>query len=82
MNQDLVNIFQHEFNKLLSPIEIEIIEDWKIEGFDEDTIREALKEAVFNGAVSFRYIDKILQSWKSSKESVDSTTEQDLSWLE
>lgn len=84
MNQnDISSMFEHEFGRMLTPIELEIIEDWKKNGFEDSTIRDALKEAVFNGAVSFRYINKILDSWKSVESSVDVLTkqEQDLSWL-
>ncbi len=80
---DISSMFEHELGRLLTPMELEIIEDWKKNGFEDSTIRDALKEAVFNGAVSFRYINKILDSWKSVESSVDVLTkqEQDLSWL-
>lgn len=81
MEQNIISTFEHEFCRLLSPMELEIINDWKTQGFEDDKIREALKQSVFNGALSLRYINKILQSWKS-KEVVDNTTEQDLSWLD
>lgn len=81
MEQDIINTFQHEFGRLLSPMELEIINDWKSQGFENDKIREALKQSVFNGALSLRYISKILQSWKS-KDEVENVINQDLSWLE
>lgn len=81
MEQDIINTFQHEFGRLLSPMELEIIKDWSSQGFGDDKIREALKQSVFNGALSFRYISKILQSWKSQNE-VENVIDQDLSWLE
>lgn len=79
---DIFHIFQYEFNRLLTPIEKEIIEDWKKEGFSAETIIKALKQSVYNGAVSLRYINKILQSWKSqANNNNESVPEQDLSWL-
>ena len=78
----IFHIFQYEFNRLLTPIEKEIIEDWKKEGFSDETIIKALKQSVYNGAVSLRYINKILQSWKSqANNNNESVPEQDLSWL-
>lgn len=79
---DIFHIFQYEFNRLLTPIEKEIIEDWKKEGFSDETIIKGLKQSVYNGAVSLRYINKILQSWKSqANNNNESVQEQDLSWL-
>lgn len=78
--KDIITTFQHEFGRLLSPMELEIINDWKEQGFEDEKIREALKQSVFNGALSFRYIGKILQSWKT-KDDITSAVEQDLSWL-
>ncbi len=41
-------------------MEYEIIGAWVEKGFKEQLILEALKEAVYNGVTSLRYIDKIL----------------------
>lgn len=62
---EIFSIFEQEFGRLLSPIEIETISSW----LDQDKhspkmIREALKEAVLAGKLSFRYIDRILFEWK------------------
>ena len=80
MEQNIINTFEHEFGRLLSPMELEIINDWKSQGFEDEKIREALKQSVYNNAVSLRYISKILQSWKSNEEA-ENITEKDLSWL-
>ena len=80
--KDLLNTFQLEFGRLLSPMEQEIITDWKKEGFTEDVIINGLKQAVYNGAVSLRYISKILQRWKTDNNENSSLSEQDLSWLD
>ena len=45
-------------------MEYEIINEWIRSGISEELISEALKEAIFNGVKSLRYIDKILISWK------------------
>ena len=40
MKTDIIHVFQGELGRLMSPIEIEILEDWKSQGFSESTIRE------------------------------------------
>lgn len=80
--KDIINTFQQEFGRLLTPIEQEIIADWKKEGSTDETILSALKQAVFNGAVSLRYISKILQRWKTENNETPTLSEQDLSWLD
>ena len=78
--KDIIHIFEYEVGRLLTPIELEIISDWKKDGFDEPTIFEALKQSVFNGATSLRYISKILKSWKDDNQ--ETSTEEDYSWLD
>ena len=81
--KDLLNQFQLEFGRLLSPMEQEIIADWKNKDkFTDETILSALKQAVYNGAVSLRYISKILQRWKTDNNEAPNLSEQDLSWLD
>ncbi len=62
---EIFTMFEQEFGRLLSPIEIETIGMW----MDHDhhspaIIKEALKEAVLAGKISLRYIDRILFEWK------------------
>ena len=45
-------------------MEYEIIGAYIDEGFREDLILAALKEAVYNGVTNLRYIDKILYEWQ------------------
>lgn len=56
--------FEIEFGRTLSPTEYEIINDWLNKGVSKELIVQALKEAVYNGAKSLRYIEKILISWQ------------------
>lgn len=61
------NLFEKiegEFGRTLSPMEYEIINSWLDDKIEEELIEEALKEAIFNGAKSLRYIEKILLHWK------------------
>lgn len=62
---DLVPTFQKEFKSNLSDLQLLEIVKWKKEdGFSDDVILLALKQAVLSEAVSMRYIDRILLSWK------------------
>lgn len=66
---DVSNIFEiieKEFGRTLSPIEYEIIKAWLDSNMDEELIKEAIKEATFNGVSNLRYIDKILYEWGKS----------------
>ena len=45
-------------------MEYEIINAWLEKGFSEELVIGALKEAVYNGVSSLRYIDKILYEWQ------------------
>ena len=71
--EDIYAIFEIEFGRTLSTMDFEIINAWIENGFSEELILEALKEAVYNGAPSLRYIDKVLYEWdrKGIKEPKD-----------
>ena len=61
----LYKMFESEFGRPLSPIEIETISAW----IDEDKyqpglIQMALKQAVLNQVYNLRYIDRVLLSWQ------------------
>ena len=45
-------------------MEVEIIKEWLHDGFSEDIIKEALKEAIYNDVRNLKYIDRILFNWK------------------
>ena len=61
---NIYSIFEKEFGRTISSMEYEIINTWIDNGFSEDLITAALKEAVYNGVSNLRYIDKILFEWK------------------
>ena len=64
INSSVFEMIEREFGRTLGPIEIEIIKAWLSNNMSEDIIKEAVKEAVFNGVSNLRYIDKILlTSW-------------------
>ncbi len=60
---NIFEIVEKEFGRTLSPIEYEIIKAWLDGDMNEDLIKEAIKEATFNGVSNLRYIDKILYEW-------------------
>ena len=62
-SSNVFKILESELNKELSPIEREIVISWKDNGYSDEIIKEAIKEAVYNGVSSLRYIDKILYEW-------------------
>ena len=59
-NTNIFEIIEKEFSRTLSPIEYEIIKAWLESNISEELIKEAVKEATFNGVSNLRYIDKIL----------------------
>lgn len=80
---DIIHIFEHEFGRLLTPLEIEFILDWKNDSFSEEQIIKALKQSVYNGVLNFKYINKILQSFKSTDVPPSpSISDDDLNWLD
>ena len=65
-NKEESNIFEvieKEFGRTISPMEYEIIKAWLDNNMSEDIIKEAVREATFNGVSNLRYIDKILFEW-------------------
>lgn len=62
-DSNLYNIFETEFGRTLSPMEFEIINGWLDNGYSEELIKLALKEATYNGVSNLRYIDKIIYEW-------------------
>ncbi|GAV24708.1 DNA replication protein DnaD [Carboxydothermus islandicus] len=63
----VVEVFSREFGRGLSPMEIELIDNWlNHKKYSEELIFEALKRAVILNKKSFRYIDAILYRWESN----------------
>jgi DNA replication protein len=65
--QNVFVLFEKEFGRPLSPMELETLKIW----MDEDQqspelILSALKESVLSGKLNFRYIDRILFEWKKN----------------
>lgn len=61
---NLIEIFEEQFGRPLTPMELDIIKEWINQGFEEDMILKALKEAVKSQVLTLRYIDGILNNWQ------------------
>ncbi len=61
---NLLEIFEEQFGRPLTPMELDIIKEWINQGFEEDMILKALKEAVKSQVLTLRYIDGILNNWQ------------------
>ncbi len=62
-DKNIFSVFESEFGRTLSPTEYEIIAAWQEQKIADELILVALKEAVYNGVRSLRYIDAILNDW-------------------
>ena len=45
-------------------MECQVIKGWVDDNFSHELILEALKEAIYNGATSLRYIETVLYTWR------------------
>ena len=71
-NSTLYDEFEKEFGRTLSPNEVLVIGKL-IDDYGEELVTCALKEAVYNGVTTIKYIDHILSEWKQKgiKNAVD-----------
>lgn len=68
VRKDIFSIFEKEFGRPLTPMELESITGWlDKDSYPEELILAGLKEAVFAGKVHFRYIDRILLEWSRNR---------------
>jgi len=65
-NSTIYEYIEKEFARTLSSIEYEIIRAWLENNISEELIKEAVKEAIFNGVSNLKYIDKILYEWEKN----------------
>ena len=59
----IYDIIKEEFNRNLTPMECERIDEWQKNNYSFELIKEAVKESSLNDVHSIRYIDKILYEW-------------------
>ncbi len=63
VTNSIFSLFESEFGRPLSSMEFQLINNWLDKGISEELINSALKEAIFNGSFTLRYIDSILMEW-------------------
>ena len=63
---NIYDIIKKEFNRDLTPMECERIDEWQKNNYSSELIKEAVKEASLNDVHSIRYIDKILYEWNKN----------------
>lgn len=64
-SKELYRLFEEEFGRALSSIEIQTLSIWLNEDkYSAELIQMALREAVLNQVYSLKYIDRILLTWE------------------
>lgn len=59
------NKIEAEFGRTMSPMEMQIINDWlDKDHYPAEIIALALRQAVLNSALSLQYMDRILRNWQ------------------
>ena len=76
-NSDIFSIFESEFGRTISSMECQIIKGWIDDNFSHELIMEALKEAIYNGVTSLRYIETILYNWRKKGYKTKKDIEED-----
>ena len=61
---DIFKVFESELGRTISSMELELINGWLSNGTPEELVLGALREAVYNGVTSFKYIDRIIFEWE------------------
>lgn len=63
-NKEVFELFEQNLGRLLSPLEIEKIQEWS-KDFNIELIEEALRISLLNNKKNLNYIGAILRNWKS-----------------
>lgn len=56
------------FRRTLSPVEIDQVKEWILQGYRSETIVEACKESISKNKKTIRSMDKILTTWQSRND--------------
>ena len=57
--------FENEFKPSMSPLELQMINEWIEHGYKPDSIIDAMRECLSKGKKTFRSIDKLLLQWQT-----------------
>ena len=63
--ETIFDVVQREFGRVLSPIELEILNEWLAKNYSEELILYAVREAILNNAKSLKYVQRILERLES-----------------
>ncbi len=66
--KNIYDVFEKELGRTLSPLEFSLIGEWVDAGFSDETIINALKEALSKGRKTLKSVDKILLQWQARDE--------------
>lgn len=72
-NDNIFTLIEQEFARPLSTSEFDLINKWLDKGYSEELITCALKDAIYNGTFTLRYVDAILAEW--AKKGLKNTKE-------
>lgn len=64
----IYSTYEQLLGRSLSPVEMTHIHEWVSSGYDEQTIIDALKEALSKGKKTLRSVDKILFTWSQKED--------------
>lgn len=70
--KNIYEVFEKELKRTLSPLEFSLIGEWVDQGYSDETIINALKEALSKGKKSLRSVDKILLQWQA-RDDIEAT---------
>ncbi|MCD8195026.1 MAG: DnaD domain protein [Coprobacillus sp.] len=68
MEDTIYTSFEKLLNRNLSPVEVDKITAWIQYGYSEETIINALKEALSKNKKSLREVDRILLNWEKKED--------------
>ncbi len=80
MTDNIYTSFEKLLNRNLSPVEVDKITAWVEYGYSEETIINALKDALSRNKKSLREVDRVLLNWEKKEDRVNegvSTTSKD-----
>lgn len=66
--KNIFEIFEKQFARVLSPVEISLLHSWIDNGHSDEEILSALNEAFNHNKKSFKSIDKILLKYQAKKD--------------
>ena len=66
--KELLKNFEENWNRFMSPFEIEDIFKWIDEdGFSVEMVNEALRQTVLYNVKNLHYLNRVLSNWKANK---------------